>query len=134
MRKQGKAISHVHDLTAARAVDGNADSYWESANHAFPQEITVDLGATHQVNRVTLALPPHPAWGARTQTAAILGSANGSGYTELAGSRGYAFDPGSGNTATANFAATGARYLRVRFTGNTGWPAGQLAELRVYPA
>ncbi|WHT17294.1 discoidin domain-containing protein [Crossiella sp. CA-258035] len=134
---QGKAISassHVHDLAAARAVDGNADSYWESANHAFPQEITVDLGATHQVNRVTLALPPSPAWGARTQTATILGSANGSGYTELAASRGYAFDPGSGNTATANFAATGVRYLRVRFTGNTGWPAGQLAELRVYPA
>ncbi|MCK2239596.1 MULTISPECIES: discoidin domain-containing protein [unclassified Crossiella] len=134
---QGKPISassHVHDLAAARAVDGNADSYWESANNAFPQEITVDLGSTHQVNRVGLALPPSPAWGARTQTATILGSANGSGYTELVGARGYTFDPATGNTVAVGFATTGVRYLRVRITGNTGWPAGQLAELRVHIA
>ncbi|MBP2478011.1 hypothetical protein JOF53_006883 [Crossiella equi] len=125
---------HVYDLAGARAVDGNADTYWESVNHAFPQEITVDLGETRQVGRVQLALPPRQAWGARTQTAVILGSVNGSGYSELVGSRVYTLDPASGNTAEVGFGVTGVRYLRVRVTGNTGWPAAQLGELRVFGA
>jgi hypothetical protein len=30
------------------------------------------------------------------------------------------------------FPASSQRYLRLTFTGNTGWPAGQLAELEAY--
>ena len=34
--------------------------------------------------------------------------------------------------ATVSFAATTQRYLRLTFTGNTGWPAGQISEFEVY--
>ena len=72
------------------AVDGNANTYWESANNAFPQSLTVDLGSAASINKVTLKLPPSSAWGARTETATISGSTDGGSYTTLVGSRGYA--------------------------------------------
>ena len=114
----------------ANAGDGDANSYWESANNAFPQSITVDLGSSLSVSRLVLKLPG--AWGTRTQTLSVDGSANGSAYSSLKTSAGYAFNPGSGNTATVSFPATSQRYLRLTFTANTGWPAGQLSELEAY--
>ncbi|MFI6230287.1 discoidin domain-containing protein [Micromonospora echinospora] len=126
------ATSHADVYVAANAVDGNAGTYWESANNAFPQSLTVDLGATQQVSRVVLRLPPSAAWQTRTQTLAVLGSTTGSTYTTLKASAGYTFDPTTGNTVTVTFPATGQRYLRLTVTGNTGWPAGQLAEFEVH--
>jgi hypothetical protein len=35
-------------------------------------------------------------------------------------------------TATITFPATSQRYLRLTFTGNTAWPAGQVSEFEVY--
>jgi F5/8 type C domain-containing protein/alpha-1,3-glucanase-like protein len=124
--------SHTDVYGAGNAVDGNANTYWESVNNAFPQWITVDLGSAVAVNKVTMKLPPSSAWGARTETATILGSTNGSSYSTLAGSHGYTFDPATGNKADATFTAATVRYVRVQITGNTGWPAGQLSELEVY--
>ncbi len=63
----------------------------------------------------------------------MLGSADGSSYTTLVGSGVYRFDPATGNTATVALpAGTGIRYLRLNFTADTGWPAGQLSELEAY--
>ncbi|MEU4521777.1 discoidin domain-containing protein [Amycolatopsis sp. NPDC024027] len=103
------------------AVDGDANSYWESTNNAFPQSLTVDFGGTVTVSRLALKLPP--SWGARTQTISVDGVKAAATYT---------FDPASGNTATVTFPATSQRTLRLTFTGNTGWPAGQLSELEAY--
>ncbi|WP_410571538.1 discoidin domain-containing protein [Amycolatopsis sp. cmx-4-61] len=105
------------------AVDGDANSYWESANNAFPQSLTVDFGSTVTVSRLVLKLPPSSAWGTRTETISVDGVKAAAGYT---------FNPASGNTATVTFPATSARTLRLTFTGNTGWPAGQLSELEAY--
>jgi hypothetical protein len=33
---------------------------------------------------------------------------------------------------TITFSAASVRYLRLTFTANTDWPAGQLSELRAY--
>ncbi|GLY78067.1 mycodextranase [Actinoallomurus iriomotensis] len=132
---RGKAVtasSHTQNYVETNAVDGDANSYWESANNTFPQRITVDLCASTSVGRVVLKLPPSSAWATRTQTLSILGSADGSSYTTLAGSRGVTFDPSSGNTATVSFTAAKTRYVRVEITANTGWPAGQLSEFEVY--
>lgn len=103
-----------------------------STDNAFPQWLEVDLGTAAIVSRIVMNLPPSPAWGARTQTLQIQGSTDGTAFTTIAGSRGYGFDPASGNTATATFSATSARYLRLTFTANTGWPAGQLSEIGVF--
>ncbi|MET8646529.1 discoidin domain-containing protein [Streptomyces sp. NPDC004675] len=119
--------------TPGKAVDGDANSYWESANNAFPQSWTVDLGSAGAVRRLVLKLPPSSAWGARTQTVAVLGSTDGSNYSTVAGPQGYRFDPATGNTATVTLpAGTDLRYLRLTVTANTGWPAGQFSEVEAY--
>jgi hypothetical protein len=116
----------------ANAVDGNTSTYWESTNNAFPQWLQVDLGSARSVGRVVMDLPPSSSWGARTQTVLIQGSTDGTNYTTLAPSKGYAFDPASGNTVSATFGAASVRYVKLTFTANTGWPAGQLSELGVF--
>jgi len=125
------ASSSTQDYAATNAIDGNVSSYWESANNAFPQTLTVDLGTAKSVGKIVLKLPG-PDWGARTETLSVLGSADGSNFQTIVGSGGIAFDPASGNTATISFAAASARYVRLDITGNTGWPAGQLSEFEVY--
>ncbi|MEU5893016.1 discoidin domain-containing protein [Streptomyces sp. NPDC047461] len=120
--------------TPGKAVDGDANSYWESTNNAFPQSWTVDLGSTQAVRRLVLKLPPSFAWGARTQTITVLGSTNGSTYATVVGSAGYRFDPATGNTATISLpGGTSLRYLRLSVSANTGWPAGQFSEVEAYP-
>jgi hypothetical protein len=131
----GKAVtgsSAVQSYVAGNTVDGNAETYWESANNAFPQSLTVDLGAATSVSRVVLKLPPAAAWAQRVQTVAVLGSIDGGAYGTVKAGATYTFDPGSGNTATITFPATSQRYLRLTFTANTGWPAAQLSEVEVY--
>ncbi|MFR0356022.1 discoidin domain-containing protein [Streptomyces sediminimaris] len=119
--------------TPGKAVDGDANSYWESTNNAFPQSLTVDLGSAQAVRRLVLKLPPSSAWGARTQTITVLGSTDGSNYATVVGSAGYRFDPATGNTATVSLpASTSLRYLRLTVSANTGWPAGQFSEVEAY--
>ncbi|MFD6322490.1 discoidin domain-containing protein [Streptomyces sp. NPDC058442] len=119
--------------TPAKAVDGDAHTYWESANHAFPQALTVDLGSRLAVRRLVLKLPPQPAWQSRTQTLAVQGSTDGSAYTTVLAAQEYRFDPATGNTVTVSLPdGTDLRHLRLRVTGNTGWPAAQFSEVEAY--
>ncbi|WP_241781677.1 discoidin domain-containing protein [Paenibacillus sp. DMB5] len=131
---QGKSItaSSVGDVyTAGNANDGNQGTYWESASNAFPQWIKVDLAANSSVNQVVLKLPS--GWESRTQTLSVQGSTNDSSYSNLAASSSYVFNPAAGgNTVTINFTAATARYIKINFTANTGWPAAQISELEVY--
>jgi hypothetical protein len=121
---------HADVYVASNTVDGNANTYWESTNNAFPQSITVDLGAAKTVGRLALKLPA--GWGARTETLSVLGSTDNGTYNTLKASAGYTFNPSSANTVTVSLTPTSARYLRLTFTGNTGWPAAQLSELEAY--
>ena len=132
LNRPTSSSGYVQTYAPGNAVDGNTSSYWESTNNAWPQWLQVDLGSTVSVGRVVMDLPPATSWAARTQTVLIQGSTDGTNWTTLAASKGYLFDPASGNTATATFSATGARYVRLTFTGNTGWPAGQLSEAQVF--
>ncbi|WIX83125.1 discoidin domain-containing protein [Amycolatopsis carbonis] len=132
LRKTSTASGSQGGFPPGNAVDGDPSSYWESGNNAFPQTLTVDLGSALNVGRLVLKLPPSNDWGARTQTLTVQGSINGSSFTTLKSETGYRFDPASGNTATVSFSPTSTRYLRLSFAGNTGWPAGQLSELKAY--
>ncbi|OWV00937.1 mycodextranase, partial [Micromonospora wenchangensis] len=124
--------SHADVYGAGNTVDGNPNTYWESANNAFPQSVTVDLGSARPVARVVLKLPPSTAWQTRTQTVTVLGSTDGSSFTTLRAAAGYPFDPSSGNSVSIALPAGDRRFVRLTFTGNTGWPAGQLSEFEVY--
>lgn len=117
--------------TPGKAVDGDPNSYWESANHAFPQSLTVDLGSRRPVRRLVLKLPPQTVWQARTQTLSVRGSTDGSAYSTVVPSRDYRFDPATGNTVTIPVDGD-LRYLRLHVTGNTGWPAAQFSEVEAY--
>ena len=128
--KAATASSSTQERVASTVTDGNTGTYWESANGAFPQWVQVDLGAATSIDQVALALPG--GWEARTQTLAVQGSTDGSSFSTLIGSAGQQFGPGNGNRVVLNFGATSTRYVRVNVTANTGWPAGQLAELQVY--
>jgi hypothetical protein len=121
LHKAVSAAGSQGGFPPGNAVDGDANSYWESTNNAFPQSLTVDFGSTVRVSRLVLKLPP--SWGARTQTISVDGVKAAATYT---------FSPAGGNTATVTFPATAQRTLRLTFTGNTGWPAGQLSELEAY--
>jgi F5/8 type C domain/Fungalysin metallopeptidase (M36)/Abnormal spindle-like microcephaly-assoc'd, ASPM-SPD-2-Hydin/Fungalysin/Thermolysin Propeptide Motif len=130
--KTMSASSTQQTYVAANANDDNTSTYWESANNAFPQWLQVDLGASTTVGRIVVTLPPPTAWTTRTQTLSVLGSTSGSTFTTIVASAGYVFNPATGNSVTITFPATSWRYLRLNFTANTGWPAGQASEVRVY--
>jgi F5/8 type C domain/Carbohydrate binding module (family 6)/Abnormal spindle-like microcephaly-assoc'd, ASPM-SPD-2-Hydin len=116
----------------SNAVDGNTSTYWESTDSDFPQWLQVDLGSPVSIAKVVMDLPPSSSWGTRTQTITIAGSTDGTTYTTLAASAGYTFTSPQ-NTVTVTFPAATVRYLKLTFTANTAWPAGQLSELQVYP-
>lgn len=127
------ATGHQDVYTPGKAVDGDANSYWESTNNAFPQSLTIDLGSAQAVRRLVLKLPPSSAWGARTQTFSVQGSTDGAAYSTVVGSQGHRFDPATGNTVTVSLpSGTNLRYLRLHVTVNTGWPAGQFSEVEAY--
>ncbi|HUR08409.1 MAG TPA: discoidin domain-containing protein, partial [Nonomuraea sp.] len=70
----GKPItesSHTHTYVAANANDGNVQTYWEGA--AYPNTLTVQLGANADLTSIVLKLNPDPAWATRTQTIQVLG-------------------------------------------------------------
>ena len=132
LNKATSESSNTQTYGSGNVTDGNANTYWESNNNAFPQWVQVDLGSAQSVGRVVLKLPPATAWAARTQTLSVSGSTDGNTFTTLAGSANYTFDPATGNIVTITFPASSARYLRVTVTANTGWPAGQLSEFEIY--
>ncbi|MFI1992146.1 discoidin domain-containing protein [Actinoplanes sp. NPDC020271] len=130
--KTFSASSYTDVYPAGNAGDSNANTYWESSNNAFPQWLQVDLGTSTQVNQAVLKLPPATAWSTRTETLSITGSTDGSSFSTLKASAGYTFNPASGNTVTVDLTTVSTRFLRLNFTANTAWPAGQLSELEVY--
>ncbi|WP_432886171.1 discoidin domain-containing protein [Kribbella sp. CA-245084] len=128
--KAASASSSTQTYVASNVTDGNQSSYWESANNAFPQWVQVDLGSSVATNQVVLKLPT-ASWGARDETLAVQGSVDGQNFTDLSASAARTFSPPS-NTVTVDFGTATTRYVRIRITANTGWPAGQLSELEVY--
>lgn len=112
--------------------DANPMTYWESLNGAFPQTVTVDLGAEITVDRVVLRLPPVEAWGRRTQVVEILTSVDGETFTTVAPATGLELDAATGNRVEVGLPDPPARWVRLVISDNTGWPAAQLAELEVY--
>ncbi|HEX3782514.1 MAG TPA: discoidin domain-containing protein [Pseudonocardiaceae bacterium] len=133
LNKAVSASGSTQGYVPANAVDGNTNTYWESTDSAFPQNITIDLGSVQAVGRLVLDLPPATAWSTRTQTLSVLDSSDGANYSTVVGSAGYTFDPSTGNTVTISLpSGTSTRYLRLNFTANTGWPAAQLSELQAF--
>ncbi|WP_279579980.1 discoidin domain-containing protein [Fodinicola feengrottensis] len=82
------ASSFTDVYPSGNANDGNANTYWESQNNAFPQWLQSDLGTSTSVGRIVLKLPPASAWGTRTQTITVTSSTDGSNFGTVVGSAG----------------------------------------------
>jgi Carbohydrate binding module (family 6)/F5/8 type C domain/Abnormal spindle-like microcephaly-assoc'd, ASPM-SPD-2-Hydin len=128
------ASSYYESYVPSNVTDGNTSTYWESADGVgYPQTITVNLGSAQSIGSITLDLPPATAWSTRTETLSVLGSTNGTTFSQIVASAGYTFNPSTGNTVTISLPSrTSAQYVQLSFTGNTGWDAAQLSEFQIY--
>jgi len=126
------ASGYTQTYVPSNAVDGNADTYWESTDSDFPQWFQANMQYPVSIDEITIALPPLSSWPSRTQTIEIQGSTNGSTWTTIEPATTYSFTSPSPNSVTISFPATTAQYLMLTFTANSGWPAGQMSELDVY--
>ncbi|GIJ68872.1 galactose-binding domain-containing protein [Virgisporangium ochraceum] len=125
------ASSTVFTFVAANANDDNLTTYWESAAGAYPNLLTVQLGANAAVTGVVVKLNPDPVWGTRTQTIEVLGRTQSSTtFTSLRAAATYTFNPASGNSVTIPVSASVAD-VQLRITANSGSSGGQVAEFQV---
>jgi len=132
LNKPAMASGTQDGYPPSNMTDGNSGSYWESANNAFPQWATVDLGSVASVSKLVLELPPPAAWSTRVQTLSVLGSTDGTTYTAILPPAAYTFDPAKGNDVTITFPAVKVRRIKLLVTANSGWPAAQFSEVEVY--
>ncbi|GAA4844944.1 hypothetical protein GCM10023221_24110 [Luteimicrobium xylanilyticum] len=130
--KTATASSVSQTYQASNITDGDQSTYWESSNDSLPQWVQVDLGSTQHVTDLVLQLPDNASWTTRTETVQVQTSTNGSSFSSLVGATGYTFDPASGNSVAVDTPDADARYVRLVFSANTGWPAGQLSGLVVH--
>jgi hypothetical protein len=135
LNKLAIGSSVFQNYVPSNAVDGNTSSYWESADGAgYPQTLTVNLGSVQTIGSITLDLPPLSDWNSRTETLSVLGSTNGSTFTQIVGSAGYTLNVLTGNTATISLpSGTRTQYVQLHFTANTGWDAAQVSEFEIFP-
>ena len=124
--------SHIQYFVVKNANDGNVNSYWEGEVKTYPNLVTVDLGAASNITSITIKLNPRLVWEKRTQTIEVLGSTDGTAFTQLVASAVYTFDPETNKNIVSIPVTANTRYLRLVFTANTGATAGQVAELEVF--
>ena len=116
-------------------VDGNTNTYWETApadcDGAF---VTVDLGGLHNIEYISMHLPPLLTWEARTQAIEILTSRDGQTFTTIVARAEYLFDPATGNVVSITLdTPVEARYIKLLWSTNSSSRYGaQLSELYVY--
>ncbi len=132
LNKPITASSTVHTFVAANANDGSTNTYWEGAGNAYPNHLTVSLGANASLTSIVVKLNPSASWSTRTQTIQVLGrDQNASGFTNLVSAQTYTFNPATGNSVTIPVTASAAD-VRLTFTSNSGSSAGQVAEFQIF--
>ena len=94
-------------------LDGNLNNRWSAAN--FPQNVVIDLGATHSVNQIKL----HP-FNDRAYQFLVEGSTNSAttGFTTLTDARA---NTTGGAAISRTFASQMVRYVRLTITGASGY-------------
>ena len=119
--RRATASSEIAGFEPWRVVDGDAASGWaSSANDS--QWLMVDLGRSHDVNRVLLA------WGsAAGRSYALQISENGSSWTDI-----YTTISGNGGFDDLGGLSGVGRYLRLYGAASIGGPGYALSQLWVF--
>jgi hypothetical protein len=127
------ASGHQTPWVPSYVVDNDVTgTYWESGVTTGPKWVQVDLGASVPISRVTLRLPPLPAWEPRTQSLEVQASHDGVSWTPIVRRADRLFSPSTGNSVSFTFSPVTYRYVRVDITNNTSNYGGQLSDLGVY--
>ena len=71
LNKPIDGTAYTYTYANANANDGDVTTYFEGST--YPSQLTVHLGANADISSVVVKLNPSTAWGARTQTIAVLG-------------------------------------------------------------
>ena len=131
--KPTKENGHTQVYQCRNTTDGDRFTYWEGKADSFPNEVTVDLEASHSLTGARVLLNPRALWGARTQEIEVQVSTDGENFTTVFDRTVVSFDPNEDNSAYLPFSApTEGQYVRFVFYSNTGATGGQAAELEVY--
>ena len=124
--------AHTDVYVADNVNDGKTDTYWESKG--FPAVMTIELDGSHKITTVAVRLNPSAIWEPRKQEIAVLVSADGTSFTEVAPAAVYEFDAATGNRVRIDFDPVDAAFVQVVFTMNSSSRTGgaQAAEIEVY--
>jgi len=130
LSKPINGTAYTYTFAPANANDGDVTTYFEGST--YPSQVTVHLGANADISSVVVKLNPSTAWGARTQTIAVLGrEQSATSFTTLVAAQSYSFDPNANaNTITIPVSARVAD-VELSITSNSGAPGGQVAEFQV---
>lgn len=132
--KTAEDDGHTQIYLAKNAVDDNPYTYWEGKADAFPNTLTVDLGAASAVTGAQIVLNPNAIWSARTQEVEVQISGDGEQFETVVPRTELSFDPFDGaNSAYIDFgAALEGQYVRFLFFSNSGATGGQAAEIQIF--
>ncbi len=131
LNKPIDGTAYTYIFAPANADDGDVTTYFEGSS--YPSNLTVHLGANADLTSVAVKLNPATAWGARTQTIAVLGREQSSStFTTLSAAKSYSFDPNA-NANTVTIPVSGrVTDVELSITSNSGAPGGQAAEFQVF--
>lgn len=130
LNKPTEVSSHHSNLTGDKAVDGDLDTFWRTANgSSLPSEaITITLSSTTPITISQVVLGWHSSHYATSYTIQV--SLDGITWTTV-----YSTLIGDGGTDAINFGAIPTRYVKMESTAwssSTSWRCG-LREFEVYP-
>jgi hypothetical protein len=121
------ANGQTQSYSGANAADGDLNTYWEGAGNG-QDELTLTFKEQASPTSLILHLNPAAIWGKRTQTFSVLGSADGTAFTQTVPSQDYAFDPETGNSVAVTLPGENLLAVKIVFTKNTGAQGAQVAE------
>lgn len=109
--------------------DGITDSVWESST--LSTDIYLELDSVTSVRKLALSLPEN--WKTnRIQTISVVGSIDGSEYTNMAMEKSYLFDQENNNKVEILTGASDVKYIKISVTMNNRIRKAQLSEIQVY--
>lgn len=117
LNKKVEVSSFENGNNGENAVDGNTGTKWTAVNGTYPQTITVGLGKTYNLDRLTLDWDPKN--GNRVYKYIVSVSEDGETYTDIVNGR----DNETVGRTEDSLYLTKARYIRVTATGcnEAGW-------------
>jgi hypothetical protein len=131
--KAATANAQLDGYFSYEVTDSDLTTYWEAPSGAYPNEVTIDLGAVTEIGSAQILLNPDPIWGSRVQEIEVQVSTDGESYATVFPKTALTFDTADTDSAYIPFTeAISGQYVKFLFHSNTGAAGGQAAEIEIY--